>query len=213
VVAHSFKVLKAMNKIDFKKELKHLYNPSAKAAVVVDVPPLNFLMIDGQGDPNTAVAYKEAVEALFSLSYALKFMVKKELGVDYAVMPLEGLWWVEDMSRFSLNDKSAWQWTAMIMQPEYIVADLVEVARTQLARKKKLPALPRLRLETLHEGQAAQILHLGPYAAEAPTIEKLHQFITAQSGQRLGKHHEIYLNDPNRTAPEKLKTVIRQPFG
>lgn len=202
-----------MNKIDFKKELKYLYNPSLKAAMVVEVPPLNFLMIDGQGDPNTATAYKEAIEALFSLSYALKFMVKKELGVDYGVMPLEGLWWVEDMSQFSLNDKSAWQWTAMIMQPEYIVADLVEVVRVQVARKKKLSALPQLRLETFHEGRAAQITHLGPYAAEGPTIEQLHQFIATQGGRRLGKHHEIYLNDPSRTAPQKLKTIIRQPFG
>ena len=201
-----------MNKIDFKKELKQLYNPSPKVVVIVDVPPLNFLMIDGHGDPNTAAAYKEAVEALFGLSYALKFMVKKELGVDYAVMPLEGRWWVEDMSRFSLDNKSAWQWTAMIMQPEYIVADLVQAARVQVARKKKLPALPLLRLETFHQGQAAQIMHLGPYAAEAPTIAQLYQFIAAQGGQRMGKHHEIYLNDPSRTAPEKLKTVIRQPF-
>jgi len=205
-------VLKAVDKIDFKKELKHLYNPSPKVAMVVDVPPLTFLMIDGQGDPNTATAYKEAVEALFSLSYALKFIVKKDLGVDYAVMPLEGLWWVEDMSRFSLDDKSAWQWTAMIMQPEYIVVDLVEAARRQVAKKKLLSALPRLRLETFHEGQAAQMMHLGPYAAEAPTIERLHQFIAARGGQHVGKHHEIYLNDPDRTAPEKLKTVIRQPF-
>jgi hypothetical protein len=117
------------------------------------------------------------------------------------------------MSHFSLDDKSAWQWTAMIMQPEYIVADLVETARAQVTRKKGLPALSRLRLETFHEGRAAQIMHLGPYAAEAPTIEKLHQFIAAQGGQRVGKHHEIYLSDPNRTTPEKLKTVIRQPFA
>lgn len=145
-----------MNKIDFKKELKHLYSPSLKTVMVVDVPPLNFLMIDGQGDPNTTIAYKEAVEALFSLSYALKFMVKKELALDYAVMPLEGLWWVEDMSQLSLNDRSVWQWTAMIMQPEYIVADLIEVARHQVAGWKKLPALPRLRLETFHEGQSGR---------------------------------------------------------
>lgn len=202
-----------MSKIDFKKELSHLYNPSSKAVAVVEVPPLNFLMVDGQGDPNTSAAYKEVVEALFSLAYALKFMIKKELGVDYAVMPLEGLWWVEDMSRFSVDDKSAWQWTAMIMQPEYIVADLVEAARHQVAGKKRLPALPRLRLETFHEGRAAQLLHFGPYTAEAPAIERLHQFIAAQGGQRTGKHHEIYLSDPSRTTPEKLKTVIRQPFG
>ncbi|MCK6623720.1 MAG: hypothetical protein DPW09_02165 [Anaerolineae bacterium] len=201
-----------MSKIDFRKELNHLYNPSAKAIREIDVPPLNFLMIDGAGDPNTSAAYQQAVEALFSVAYTLKFLIKKELTVDYAVMPLEGLWWVEDMSHFSLDDKSAWQWTAMIMQPEYIVAELFEAACNQAARKKNLPALSRLRLEIFHEGRAAQIMHLGPYAAEAPTIEKLHRFIAAQGGQRVGKHHEIYLNDPNRTASEKLKTVIRQPF-
>lgn len=123
------------------------------------------------------------------------------------------LWWAADMSQFSVDDKSGWQWMAMIMQPDYNVADLVEMARAQVARQKKLPALPRLRLETLCNGQAAQMMHLGPYAAEASTIEKLHQFIAAQGGQHTGKRHEIYLNDPTRTAPEKLKTVIRRPFA
>lgn len=203
-----------MNKIDLKQELKQLYNPSAKEFSVVDVPALQFLMIDGEGNPNSSPAYKQAVEALFSLSYALKFMVKKSAAaIDYSVMPLEGLWWVDDMTQFSVENKDDWKWTMLIMQPEYVTAQLVDAARQQLARKKELPALQALRYERFQEGRAAQIMYVGAYADEAPTIARLHAFIKQQSGQLYGKHHEIYLSDPSRTAPEKLKTIIRQPFS
>ena len=202
-----------MKKIDHKKELKHLYGPSAKKVSVVDVPPMSFLMIDGQGDPNTSQAYQEAVSALYSVSYTLKFMIKKgEMAIDYKVMPLEGLWWTEDMSQFTMDDKGAWKWTAMIMQPDFVTAEMVEAAKDRAQKKKGLAAISLIRFEALHEGRAAQIMHVGPYAEEPPTIEKLHEFIAAQGGTPSGKHHEIYLSDPNRTAPEKLKTVIRQPF-
>ncbi len=202
-----------MEKIDFKKELKHLYNPSKKECAVVDVPTMQFLMVDGEGDPNTAESYSEAIEVLYAVAYTLKFMIKKGLqAIDYGVMPLEGLWWVEDMSLFSIEDKSAWQWTAMIMQPEFVTGDLFEEARQQVEEKKGLPGLDRLRLMEYDEGRAAQIMHIGPYADEAPTIRGLHAFIGEQGGSLEGKHHEIYLGDPRRTAPEKLKTVIRQPF-
>ena len=202
-----------MKKIDHKKELKHLYGPPAKEVSVVDVPPMSFLMVDGQGDPNTSQAYQEAVGALYSVSYTLKFMVKKgEMMIDYKVMPLEGLWWTEDMSRFSMDEKEAWKWTAMIMQPDFVTAELVEAAKDQAQRKKGLVAISLTRFKVFREGRAAQIMHIGPYAEEAPTIEKLHEFIAVQGGTLSGKHHEIYLSDPNRTAPEKLKTVIRQPF-
>ena len=202
-----------MKKIDHKKELKHLYGPSAKKVSVVDVPPMSFLMIDGQGDPNTSQAYQEAVSALYSVSYTLKFMIKKgEMAIDYKVMPLEGLWWTEDMSQFTMDDKGAWKWTAMIMQPDLVTAEMVEGAKDRAQKKKGLAAISLIRFEALHEGRAAQIMHVGPYAEEPPTIEKLHEFIAAQGGTPSGKHHEIYLSDPNRTAPEKLKTVIRQPF-
>lgn len=202
-----------MPKIDLKKQLKHLYNPSQKEVSVVDVPPMNFLMIDGQGDPNTSEAYQQAIEALFSVSYTLKFMIKKgEAAIDYAVMPLEGLWWAEDMTQFSAENKDAWLWTAMIMQPEYVTEKLFEDAKEQAAKKKDLPALSLIRFEPFHEGKAAQIMHIGPYAEEGPTIEKIHHFIKQQGGELRGKHHEIYLGDPRRTAPERLKTVIRQPF-
>lgn len=202
-----------MQKIDFKKELKHLYNPSAKETAVVDVPAMNFLTILGAGDPNTAQWYKDAVSALYSVAYTLKFMVKKgQLAIDYGVMPLEGLWWAEDMSQFSTDDKSNWLWQAMIMQPEFITAEMVAEAKAQVLKKKGLAAVEQVNFERFTEGQAAQILYFGPYADEGPTIQKLHDFIWANGGQLSGKHHEIYLSDPSRTAPEKLKTVIRQPF-
>ncbi|UCG37006.1 MAG: GyrI-like domain-containing protein, partial [Candidatus Bathyarchaeota archaeon] len=193
-----------MMKIDFKQELKHLYYPSAKKDETVDVPMMNFLMIDGSGDPNTAQEYKDAVEALFAVSYALKFSVKKEKGVDYGVLPLEGLWWTDDMTQFSIENKEAWKWTSMIMQPEYVTEDLVSKALEQVEKKKNPPALPKIRFESFHEGLSAQIMHIGPYSAEGPTIERLHNFIKENGYELKGKHHEIYLSDPRRSAPEKM---------
>ncbi len=202
-----------MTKIDLRKELKHLYNPSAKQVSLVDVPPLRFLMLDGRGDPNTAPEYAQAVQALYSLAYGLKFKVKKgPVGVDFAVMPLEGLWWVEDMSQFSLQDKQAWLWTMMILQPDFVTPELFAETRAEVEKKKGLPALSGVRLESYHEGPAAQVMHIGPYADEEPTIARLHAFIHEQGYRLRGKHHEIYLQDPSRTAPDKLQTVIRQPI-
>jgi hypothetical protein len=179
---------------------------------VVDVPPMNFLMIDGHGDPNTAQEYQDAVEALYAVAYKLKFMSKREMGKDYVVPPLEGLWWAEDMETFTTaRDKSAWDWTMMIMQPEWITQEMVEEAVKQV-EKKGLPALSKLYLETYHEGLSVQILHIGSYDDEGPTIARLHnEFIPENSYEEAGKHHEIYLSDPRKVAPEKLKTVLRQP--
>ncbi|MGB3905519.1 MAG: GyrI-like domain-containing protein [Anaerolineae bacterium] len=203
-----------MVKIDFKKELKHLYGSSAKEVALVDVPEMSFLMIDGRGDPNTAQEYQEALEALYAVSYALKFMVKKsEAAIDYVVMPLEGLWWTEDMTEFSADDKDIWEWTAMIMQPEYVTRAFVDEALREVEEKKNPPALSKTRFESYDEGLAVQIMHIGPYSEEAPTIEKLHTFAREKGHQLRGKHHEIYLSDPRRTAPDRLKTVIRQPVG
>ena len=200
-----------MSKIDFKKELKHLYQPPSKKFEVVDVPPMNFLMVDGHGDPNTAQEYKDAVEALYAVAYALKFRSKREKGMDYVVPPLEGLWWVENMEEFSTEDKSAWSWTMMVMQPEWITQEMFEAALEQVEKKKNLLALSKLRLESYHEGLAVQILHIGSYDDEAPTIARMHAFIDENGYEPAGKHHEIYLSDPRKVAPEKLKTVLRQP--
>lgn len=204
-----------MGKVDLKQELKHLYSSSAKAAEIVQVPAMNCLAIDGQGDPGTSAEYRQAVETLYGLSYALKFLVKKSAdGIDYGVMPLEGLWWMEDMAQFSMENRDVWQWTAMIMQPEFITADLLEAALEDLKIKKKtLPAIDKMRFIRWEEGLAAQIMHIGPYAAEAPTIVKLHDFIAEQGYLRAGKHHEIYLSDPRKSAPEKMKTILRQPMA
>ena len=200
-----------MSKIDFKKKLKHLYNPPKSKFTIVDVPAMNFLMIDGHGDPNNNPAFQEISEALYGMAYTIKFALKSQ-GADYVVPPLEGLWWMENMEEFSLEAKDQWLWTLMIMQPEWATPEVVEEARVTLARKKNPPALPQLRFETYHEGLSVQIMYVGPYADEGPTIARMHAFIEAEGYEPNGKHHEIYLSDPRRTAPEKLKTVIRQPI-
>lgn len=201
-----------MSKIDLKKELKYLYRPSTKEVGIVDVPPMNYLMIDGRGDPNTSQDYQDAMESLYGVCYTLKFMIKKgESAVDYVVMPLEGLWWTDNMDHFSTENKTAWNWTSMIVQPDVVTEELYEEARKELERKKNPPGLSQLRFESYHEGLSVQIMHIGPFSAEGPTIERMHHFIEENSYQRAGKHHEIYLSDPRRTAPEKLKTVLRQP--
>jgi hypothetical protein len=205
-----------MSTMDLRKQFKHLYQPSAKKFSVVDVPSLPFLMIDGVGNPNTSQDYRDALEALYGLSYTLKFGVK--LGkygkkkVDYPVMALEGLWWMDDMREFSPDRKDEWKWTAMIMQPDIITPDLVELARADLIAKKNPAAAPKIRCESYHEGLSAQIMYIGPFADEGPTIQRLHDFIVASGHHLRGKHHEIYRSDPRRTAPAKLKTVIRQPM-
>lgn len=201
-----------METIDFKKQLKHLYQPTTKEVVVVDVPELNFLMVDGKGNPNTSQEYAEAVEVLFQVSYTLKFMVKKgSLAIDYGVMPLEGLWWAEDMSAFTAGDKSNWLWTMMIMQPDFVTSEMVEKAIQDVTKKKDPAAISKLRFESYAEGKAAQIMHIGPFSEEGPTVEKVHAYIDIR-GQRRGKHHEIYLTDIRKADPAKWKTVIRQPF-
>ena len=199
--------------VDLKRELRELYS-ATRTPVLLEVPELPFLMIDGHGDPNTAPAYAEAVEALYTVAYTVRFALKRgPAAVDAPVMPLEGLWWTPDMATFSVDDKSAWDWTLMILLPPQATADAVDDARTAAARKKRLDAIGRVRCEPFAEGLAAQVLHVGPYSAERPTIEALHAFI-AERGYRLsGKHHEIYLGDPRRSAPEKLRTIVRQPVA
>jgi hypothetical protein len=180
---------------------------------LIDVPELTFLMIDGHGDPNVSDRYREGIQALYAVSYTLKFAIKRAGGPDHRVGPLEGLWWVDDLTRSTMEDKSAWDWTAMIRQPADVTTRLVEEVALEVADKKQLPAVRELRLERFAEGHAAQILHVGPYAEEGPTIERLHAFIDEQGYARRGKHHEIYLGDPRRTAPARLKTIIRQPVS
>lgn len=205
-----------LTKKDFKKELKHLYKPAQKEVGVVDVPPMNYLMVDGQGDPDKVPEFQDAIAALFGLSYALKFMIKNGPDeIDYGVMPLEGLWSSNDMDSFNRGEKDKWLWTLMIMQPDYVTSDMFASAREQLQEKKgpELPSLGKVRFDSLFEGLSAQIMHLGHYSDEGPTIELLHQHIKANGYRFNGKHHEIYLSDIRRAAPERWRTVLRQPVS
>jgi len=201
-----------MEKIDFKKSLPS-YTARTGVFAVVDVPPLSYLMIDGHGDPNAGGPFNEAISALFSVGYKLKFTSKNEFGRDYTVMPLEGLWSSDDPSTFTTAlDKSTWDWTLLMMVPDWITADVFEAARDAV-RAKVRPAIDRLRLETLDEGRCVQILHLGSFDDEAETLHRLHTQFIPDNGLRLrGRHHEIYLSDFTKTAPAKLRTILRQPI-
>ncbi|WP_346773868.1 GyrI-like domain-containing protein [Rhodococcus sp. X156] len=196
---------------DVKKELRSLYAPKADGFSVVDVPTLSFLMIDGHGDPNTAAAYRDAVQTLYPLSYAVRAEARRQLEKVHTVAPLEALWSAEDLTAFTRRDKDAWDWTVMIAQPEWITADLVAEA-TRAAAEKDLPALELARFEPYPEGRSAQILHVGSYDSEGPTLQRLHQeFLPAQGLRPSGRHHEIYLSDPRKTEPARLRTILRQP--
>jgi hypothetical protein len=203
-----------MEKLDLKKAYKHLYNPSAKAPVLVQVPPLNFARIDGQIEagcaPGTSPSFSAAISALYSVSYTLKFMLKKrpENPVDYPVMPLEAFWFT-DTGEYDLSQPGGWKWTAQIMQPEVITSSLWDEAMAQVRKKKAEPALDLLRFECYDEGLSVQMLHIGPYKTEPETVAKMDAFQAEQGYRFRGPHHEIYLGDPMRADPAKLKTVLR----
>jgi len=205
-----------MEKIDLRKQLKHLYMPSAKVVELVEVPAFKFAMIDGAVSSGQTVSdsagFGEALTALYGISYTLKFMSKlrKENPVDYTVMALEGLWWVKG-DDFDFTRKEDWYFTAMMLQPDHISEAMFQEGLAQLTRKRPSPALDKLRLATFEEGLSVQVMHIGPYAEEPATIERMKAFMQANHLERNGKHHEIYLGDPRRAKPEKLKTVLRQP--
>lgn len=201
-----------MEKIDYKKELQEFYRASAKRIDVVQVPKMNYLMIDGSGPP-ASQEYTDAVEALYTVAYTLKFMIKKgPANLDYGVLPLEGLWWAEDMSDFENDNKDKWIWTMMIMQPNLVTKTLVNSATKQVNEKKTLPSLAKLKFEPFSEGKSAQTLHIGPFSEEGPTVNRVHSHIWNSGHELSGKHHEIYLTDIRRAAPENWKTIIRQPM-
>jgi hypothetical protein len=203
---------KNVQKIDLWAEHKEVYTPSAKSPQLVKVPAMVYLAVDGTGNPNTAAAFREAIGALYGLAYTLKFSMKLGQGTDFRVMPLSGLYHAEDPSVFLEGRKDEWSWTLMIPVPPLVTAAAVRKAKAELtARKGPIPALDLVQRRLLKEGLSAQILHKGPYAAEAPTIRALHAFIRENGLAFGGSHHEIYLSDPNRSTPEKMKTIIRQP--
>lgn len=205
--------LPAPTKLDLRSKYRSLYVPTERGFHVVDVPPFSFLMIDGSGDPNEGTSFQEAIQALFATSYTLKFMVRGgPLALDYSVMPLEALWSGPAGSPVVPDRKDEFFWTSMVMQPEFVSEPLVASAIEVVRKKHDSPSLSRLRIEQFTEGRAAQIMYRGPYSAEGPTIDHLHEFIRSRGGRLRGRHHEIYLGDPRRARPENLRTVIRQPF-
>lgn len=197
---------------DPKEILKQYYSPSVKQPQILTIPPINYLMIDGHGDPNTDPSYPVAISALYTLAYTLKFGLKGTGTPDFKVFPLQGLWWAADMNTFLTGEKSAWDWTMMIAQPDWITNEHIETAKVKAAVKVEKTVLKKVRFETYDEGLAVQLMHIGPYSAEGPNIARMHAFAREQGYVLAGKHHEIYLGNPQRSAPEKLKTIIRQPI-
>ncbi|WBB68920.1 GyrI-like domain-containing protein [Micromonospora sp. WMMD812] len=200
------------NKTDFRKTLD-AYRAQQGRFRVVDVPDMRYLMIDGHGDPNTSPAFTEAVEALYPVAYKLKFASKRDLGRDYVVPPLEGLWWAEDMASFTVaRDKSRWHWTLMLMVPDWIDQTMFSTVVEQVRAKNQPARLDDVHLETLSEGRCVQTLHIGSFDDEADVLAQLHHEVIPNQGFRLvGTHHEIYLSDFRRVAPEKRRTILRQP--
>lgn len=201
-----------MKKFDVKKDLKSLYSAPIGEFILLDIPPLTYLMIDGHGNPNTELSYRAAVEALYAASYTLKFMSKNDVGRDYVVPPLEGLWWAKNPEDFISRKKDRWSWTMMIMVPDFVSKTSAEAAISAAREKKKNPALDLLRYSSLKEGRAVQTLHIGSYDTEGPILKRMHQeFIPSKDLALSGIHHEIYLSDPRKVASDKLKTILRQP--
>ena len=202
-----------MDKIDFKKTLDS-YQAKRGVFRLVEVPPLHYLMIDGHGDPNTSPAFAEAIETLYPIAYKLKFAGKQGLGRDYVVPPLEGLWWADDMDAFSNRDKSQWDWTLLLLVPDWIDQAMVDAAVEQVAAKDPPARLGDVRFDLLDEGLCVQTLHVGAFDDEGPVLQKLHEeFIPNQGLTPTGHHHEVYFSDFRRTAPDKLRTLLRQPVA
>ncbi len=204
-------------KIDYKKSMKDFYLPNSKEVVEINVPEMNFLMIDGMGSPGDSQEYLDVLGALYPIAFKTKFLSKAK-GKDYVVPPLEGLWWADNMEDFTEGNRDKWKWTMMIMQPEWITQEMInEAIKITVEKKPELKnKISKLRLESYKEGKAAQIMHIGPYSEEGPTVEKVHKFIESKGGTFDGhnqKHHEIYLSDPRKAKPETMKTVIRQPYN
>lgn len=201
-----------MTRYDIKRELKQCYAPRNRDWALVDVPAQRFIAVDGSGDPNTSAAYARAVEALYTVAYTIKFASKRTLDRDLVVGPLEGLWWSDRPEVFTARDKDAWQWRMLISQPDWITEDFIDDAKQTALAKKGLPAIADVRYEPMHEGLCAQVLHIGPYDDEGPILAELHgEYLAANNLRMTGHHHEVYLGDPRRSAPAKLRTVLRQP--
>jgi hypothetical protein len=204
-------------KIDLKKEYKELYSPKKDKISFIEVPKFKYLSIEGKGNPNTSIDYQNSINALMPVSFKTKFLMKKEYSSDYVVMPLEGLWWADNIEDFRSNNKDVWKWKSMIMQPDFVEKEHINQAIDEVLSKKDISpdiisSIEKIKFEDFKEGLSAQILHVGSYSDEKSTINKLHENILDNGYEFNGLHHEIYLSDVRRTKPEKLRTIIRQPI-
>ena len=200
-----------VSNFDIKKAHPRLYSPKAGDVVTVDVPPLRFFRVDGHGDPNTTRSYVDAVTTLYTASYAARAIAKTELGRVHTVAPLEGLWSADDPEVFTARKKSEWDWTMMIAQPDWISEEIANEA-ARAATRKGAPAVDLLRFDEYTEGMSVQVLYVGSYDDEGPALAHLHHTYMPENDLTWnGRHHEIYLSDPRKTAPEKLRTILRQP--
>ncbi|MBT3239339.1 MAG: hypothetical protein HON98_02415 [Chloroflexi bacterium] len=196
-----------MSKLDLSKKYKEFFT-AKKDPVLIDVPPTSYIMIDGRGEPG-GEEYVAKVGALYNMAYKVKFQAK-EMEKDFVVCKLQGLWWFDDYNK-PTPPREEWNWTMMLRQPEYVTEEMVAKALEMAYSKKPVEELKEVKLVEYHEGLSAQIMHYGPYSEEEPTIERLHNFVAEQGFNLRGKHHEVYLKDPFRSAPEKLLTIIRHP--
>jgi hypothetical protein len=197
-----------VQKVDLRKELKLLHSPSAKEPEIIRVPKFKFLMIDGEGPPETK-NFQDAIQALYNAAYTIKFMWKFDKQIDFPVMALEGLWWLKQGEPFQMGRREDWCWTLMILQPRFITTSALSKAMNKIKSKKEVPALEKIRLEDFKEGLSVQMLHIGPYASEPETMEKIKLYTSERNLTACGKHHEIYMSDPRRVKPEKMKTILR----
>lgn len=200
-----------IQKIDHKKVFKSFYKPPKKPTIM-DIPSFNYLKVDGKGNPNTAEQFAEYTQLLYSLSYTIRFAIKKSMNIAYTVMPLEGLWWSQNMETFHSGEYDEWEWTLMILQPDFVTQEKVAAAKTEVIRKKKLDKVNLLRFEPYAPGTVVSIMHIGPYNAETENIQWMHKHAREQGFSLHGLHQEIYLSDPRKAAPEKMKTILRQPI-
>ncbi len=201
-------------KIDLKKEFPKFYRPSSKKVEIIDIPVMKYFMIDGSGDPNDNPRFEIATQCLYAASYLLKMKIVKNENpeMDYVVPPLEGLWYLDDMTKFTHDRKDLWEWTLMIRIPDFVTEEQINRALKNVDKSKPELPISELRYEVFEEKSVVQIMHIGPYADEAPTIAKLHEFAFANAYELSGKHHEIYLSDPRKAKPETMKTILRQPI-
>ena len=198
-------------KLELRKTMKGFYNPPTGEVILVELPPLKYVMVDGNGEPG-GESFQQAMGVLYNIAYTMKFRSKRLLKKDYDMMAPEGLWWMKG-KKIDMARRDKWLWTLMILVPDFVTPKMFSDAVAEVRSKKNPPGLDRARLETLDEGTSVQTMHIGPYSTEPESIARMGAYVKEHGYKMAGKHHEIYLGDPRRAAPSKLRTIIRHPVA